>query len=41
MVKIVVEDKSNELMIKIDNKDAKYEHLIMPMVEIVVEDKSY
>ena len=37
MLEMVVEDKSNELNIKTD-KDDSYEHLIMPMVEIVVED---
>ena len=33
----MVEDKSNELKIE-TGKDDKYEHLIVPMVEIVVED---
>ena len=37
MVDIVVEDTSNELKIK-TGKDDEYEHLIMPMMEIVVED---
>ena len=37
MVDIVVEDTSNELKIK-TGKDDEYEHLIVPMVEIVVED---
>ena len=37
MVDIVVEDTSNELKIK-TGKDDEYEHLIVPMVEIVVEN---